>query len=557
MKSTGFLRAFAAWTIFFSVVAGLFFGFAKNSVSVNAQTDQADQVDHADPADQTQPLLEVTTITPSTGNTYYIDTIGVAEPLLEVAVFPATNGQIRVSSAVEGAYVNAGEPLFELGGVGGTVHPVVRQSQQAILSYQSLKAVYENTIASTEAAIRSAELQLQSAQNQTQGSLIAMNLFDVNLQAIYQSRDLIAETLDATREKNARDRKNLRNSISDLEDAINQMQDQQDSTLDQVDELLPEVDDDDGILSTGVDLVEGFVEQQLNSQLQQLESQKEQLESQLENLGTAEITSENQIIAQLQQLDTQEATINVNRTSAMTKLGYNGYTSPSLDLARTALEAAKIQSATTIAQIQTQLDAAEINMLSTSDQEKNLIVRAPITGRIASVNNVPGDIVAPSAPLVQIVDEKNYIVRTSIDINNSRNIPQDAKAGVKIGGQYVNLPIRSISPVANPNSRLVSVTITLPPMNFKANEAINVKLPISPSNGSNFFIPLDAVTIGTEEKHVFLVVNGKVVARTVEIGQIAGNFVEILSGLSDTDEIIVGGAKLVQEGQPVNVVNQM
>ncbi|QQS43303.1 hypothetical protein IPM65_04020 [Candidatus Roizmanbacteria bacterium] len=83
---------------------------------------------------------------------------------------------------------------------------------------------------------------------------------------------------------------------------------------------------------------------------------------------------------------------------------------------------------------------------------------------------------------------------------------------------------------------------------------INVTIPIGyyDTSASVPYIPIDSVYQTQESSHVFVIENGKAVARDLTLGSVIGRFVEVEQGLESGDVIIldrnvVGGDKVVEK----------
>ena len=83
---------------------------------------------------------------------------------------------------------------------------------------------------------------------------------------------------------------------------------------------------------------------------------------------------------------------------------------------------------------------------------------------------------------------------------------------------------------------------------------VTVDVPIGYANTNSVipFIPIDAVYESQNESTVYLVEKNKATARKVEVGQVYGEFVEIISGLKNGDKIILN--RNVIAGDKVKVV---
>lgn len=509
-----------------------------------------------------QEVLSVSVITPNGhDNTAFLNLLGTVEADSNVRVFPATSGQIAQVNVKEGETVQKGEVLFVLGGVNGVEHPSMTQYKVAQANYNAALTAYNNTVASTQAAVKSAELQLQSAQHQTEGSYIDYNNFSENLASAKDSIALIRTNLTETQLKNQRDLNNVLDAIDDLEDdrdeAISDLKDARKEAVLDLEEMIDNAPDE----ATQAELEHQLkdTKEQFDDQIDDLEdqfdTQIEQLEDQYDTLQSASVLSENQLKAQLAQAYDQEHGLNTTRDSTQAKLGLYDGMSDQLLLAQQGLNSSVAQANTALSQAKTQRDIAAINLQSAADQQQLLLVKAPVTGVVGDVSAHQGDVVSQQAPLTEIIGSNSFALDVSVDVENSQKLSLTEMAQVKIGGKYMKVPVRTISPSVDPQSRLVNVTVELPNITFLPNQSIEVRLPINAAgtNGSSF-IPLDAVTIGSERQFVYVVKDGKAHQATVELGAINGDLVEILSGLEEGAQVIVDGAKRVSEGQPVTIV---
>ncbi|HMR01195.1 MAG TPA: efflux RND transporter periplasmic adaptor subunit, partial [Candidatus Gracilibacteria bacterium] len=261
-----------------------------------------------------------------------------------------------------------------------------------------------------------------------------------------------------------------------------------------------------------------------------------------------------QLIAQLNQAESQNHSLYTTIDSTAARLGLDGNTTDQVKLAQQGLEAAKVQSSAAVTQAKTQLDLAELNLEMAADQQKMLLVKAPVDGKIDSLSAAVGQAVSPQNVLARIVNSNTFVLEVGVDIENAENLVVGDMAKVEIGDKFMDSPILSIAPSAGAQSRLVNVRVRLPKIGFRENQSLRVQLPLNTDSLEvhGFYIPLDSVIIGSQEQFVYIVENGKAKQVTVELGDINGSLVQIVGGeLKESDQLIVDGAKEVKEGQTV------
>jgi multidrug efflux pump subunit AcrA (membrane-fusion protein) len=76
-----------------------------------------------------------------------------------------------------------------------------------------------------------------------------------------------------------------------------------------------------------------------------------------------------------------------------------------------------------------------------------------------------------------------------------------------------------------------------------------------PSLASTFLLPVNTLIFRAQGLHVGVVKDGKVVLTTVTAGHDFGNTIEIVSGLSANDQVIINPPDSIVHGQQVKIVN--
>lgn len=524
----------------------------QNSLET-ADNSSANDSDNGNDNSSNVDAIEVTTQKVGSGQEYYLNLLGTINAENQIMVYPATSGEIAAVNVKDGEYVKEGEVMFVIGGPNGTEHPTLKQYEIAKNNYETAVNSYNNTANSMNIAVESAELQLESAKHQTEGSYLDYQAMAANLESSKDGIGLIRNTLTETQIKNQRDLENMRDKIADMEDNIDDFEDTRSETLLDLMEQIDTAPDE----ATKAALEQQFEEtrSQFESQGKELDSALEELENGYDSLKSGAVLSENQILGQLQQAQSQNHQLNLSSDSMQWKLGLFDGTSDPVKLAEQGVENAKAQASSALTQAKSGLELAKLNMSLAEDQKKYLLVKAPVSGTVTSVTAKKGAGTSPQAPVAQIVNTNDYTLSVGVDSENAQNINLNSKAEVLIGGQYVKTPIVSISPVADPASKLVNVKLQLPKISLRANQTLQARISLNPSGGSekSIYVPLDAVTIGTESQFLYVLEGNKAKEVTVELGKINGDLVEIKSGLKGDEEIIVDGARDVLDGDTVTI----
>ncbi|MBD3328041.1 efflux RND transporter periplasmic adaptor subunit [Candidatus Peregrinibacteria bacterium] len=501
--------------------------------------------------------ISVTVQSPADQQAVMLNLTGTVESNAQVSVFPSTSGEVKQVNAQTGDFVEKGDVLIVLGGTNGNDHPNEKQYEIALANYNSAKTGYENTIASMESAVKMAELQLESAKNQTAASYIDLAEFGYTSQAMRGSIGLSRSSLDETVIMNERGLNNIDDSLEDLDEALDDLYETRRDTIDELQDQLDETTDP--AARTAIEEQMKSTASTFKTQIDELNNQVDQLENSFDSTRSQGILAENQLMSQLNQLQSQHRSVLVGKDKLVTSMGLNesDMSSDPVRLAIEGVNSSKAQANSAISGAKTQLEIAELNLEMARDQQKNLLVLAPVSGKVSNIDVNTGDIVSPQTMLTRIVNDGAYFAKVSVSNDDANKIERDDKAQVLIGGKYVSVPVRSIDPIADRQTRLVKVTIQLPQIGFRANQTVEIKLPINPASAENggIYVPLDAVTIGTQNTYVFVVEDGKAHKVNVELGEISGDLVEIKSGLTEDAQLVVEGSRDLVENANVSVTN--
>ncbi len=201
------------------------------------------------------------------------------------------------------------------------------------------------------------------------------------------------------------------------------------------------------------------------------------------------------------------------------------------------------------------------------------LARAQITVPITGVlNNVPVEegeyvTVLPQTTIAEIVDIS--VVKVAVEVPE-REIPflsvggkADVLATTK--GQPVEQAgtITFISQLANERTRSTRLEITLANEQglLRSGQIVHVRLPRQILKNA-ILIPLLAVIPMEDGKAVYVVESpagaraGKAQRKSVELGTIKGDRIQIRSGLAPGDQLIVAGHRFVAPGQNVEIVSE-
>lgn len=186
-------------------------------------------------------------------------------------------------------------------------------------------------------------------------------------------------------------------------------------------------------------------------------------------------------------------------------------------------------------------------------------VRAPIAGVVLEKQVEAGDVVGSQTRLFTLGDISTRVVRVALSELDVVELEAGAPVSVALDaypGREILGRIRRIFPAADPASRLVPVEVALlgpqaelarPGFLARATFALGAR------EGA-LLVPASTIVSGTGAAAVFVVQDGRANRRTVETGLSSRGQIEILSGVSAGDTVVVAGNNALRDGARVRVV---
>jgi RND family efflux transporter MFP subunit len=196
-----------------------------------------------------------------------------------------------------------------------------------------------------------------------------------------------------------------------------------------------------------------------------------------------------------------------------------------------------------LAQAQAQLEQVRVRIADTT-------LRAPFAGTIAAVNIAPGEIVSTQDRPITLIDDSRYLVKVTVDevdigrvrVGQSVDVLIDALGGDLLSGTIQNIAARpqpgsavtayevTIALDAATGSLMPGMTATTTIIAERRADVLTVPAAALREEGSSTVV--DVIVTATDGSRTLE-------PRTVEVGLRVGSQVEIISGLSVGDEVVV------------------
>jgi membrane fusion protein (multidrug efflux system) len=209
------------------------------------------------------------------------------------------------------------------------------------------------------------------------------------------------------------------------------------------------------------------------------------------------------------------------------------------------------------------VDLLNDQIATTKEQWGQTNIYADVSGVVEQLNVRAGEtftgVVGQSTPQIAIVNNDRLKVRVQVPENYADRVNTGTKMIVSLpdANKTFNATASVSGKIIDPNSRSFYVDAKLPSdKDLRPNQVALVKLQDYVATNS---ITIPVNTLQTDEKGKFVLVaaneNGKWIAKkkSIDIGQLYSNLIEVKSGLEKGDKIITDGYQGLFDGQPITI----
>ncbi|MDR7316283.1 multidrug efflux pump subunit AcrA (membrane-fusion protein) [Brevibacillus nitrificans] len=210
----------------------------------------------------------------------------------------------------------------------------------------------------------------------------------------------------------------------------------------------------------------------------------------------------------------------------------------------------------------TQVSEASVNQSSVSlqnarNQLANATVVAPINGFISSVNGAVGQM-AGQQPVVVIVNTNPLLVKANLseaDITKVK-VGTDVKVNVQSTGKTIDAKVSAVSPVMDSALKAYPIEVTIPNADnaLKSDMVVTITFPNASGEQKSSLVVSRKAVFEREGKQYVFKLEGDV-AKQVEVttGASTSDTIEIVSGVSEGDQVVVKGQTLLTDGSKVSI----
>jgi HlyD family secretion protein len=252
------------------------------------------------------------------------------------------------------------------------------------------------------------------------------------------------------------------------------------------------------------------------------------------------------------------------------KAAYDLQTNPP-DAALAALEGQVVQADLNLALAEKPVEQVDFDMADLGIRQAEAVVqqaqlqvdyatiRAPFDGIVSELYIYPGSMVGPTIPVASVISAE---LEAPVNVGEGQigQISTGQNAALVVGafpGRSFPALVTSVAPAADSSTHtfVVKVTPADPKGLLRSGMYADVSI-LAQERAGALLVPRAAVTESGGQKTVTVVVDGRAEPRAVTTGLTDADRIEILSGVSAGDVVVVAGQTNLTAGAPVKIVEQ-
>jgi membrane fusion protein, copper/silver efflux system len=196
------------------------------------------------------------------------------------------------------------------------------------------------------------------------------------------------------------------------------------------------------------------------------------------------------------------------------------------------------------------LSQSEINEIEKSGEASpNLIIRSPYSGYVLEKSILPGQTFGPDQSLFVIADLSNVWVLADVYEQDIPRVHPGQTAILELTaypGETFEGSIGLIYPSLSDQTRTLKVRLDFANRDFKLKPGMYAQVEVQNDDTTILSAPIEAILDGGETKYAF-VVHDKIhfEPRLVTTGRMSDDYVEIISGLNQGEEVVTSANFLI------------
>ncbi len=202
--------------------------------------------------------------------------------------------------------------------------------------------------------------------------------------------------------------------------------------------------------------------------------------------------------------------------------------------------------------LEEQAEIAEAALKEAQTMLNYTIIKAPFDGTITAKPASVGDLATPGRTLLRLESESSLQVITDIPeaLVLSLSLGDQLPVEVEAAGVEVTGTITEIAPTADPASRTAPVKLHIP-ISDKVRSGQFARVSLPGSAGTAIMVPQAAVKPFGQLERIFVVDGDTIRLQLVKTGKHIDDQVEVLSGISGGDRVVVSDHPDLSDGRAI------
>ena len=201
-------------------------------------------------------------------------------------------------------------------------------------------------------------------------------------------------------------------------------------------------------------------------------------------------------------------------------------------------------------QVQARNDAARAELSSAQVMQGYAKIAAPFTGVVTTKHAEVGSLAAPGTPLLTLEDHHRYWLEVSVAESQVARLHRGQSLRVTVEGAGISATatVSAILPLADPTTRTTLVRLDLP-VSSRLRSGLFGRTSIPVGRRQMIQIAREAIVERGQLQGVYVVgQDGAARFRLIRTGETRQGAVEVLSGLTGGEQVIVAGVERVTDG---------
>jgi membrane fusion protein (multidrug efflux system) len=195
-------------------------------------------------------------------------------------------------------------------------------------------------------------------------------------------------------------------------------------------------------------------------------------------------------------------------------------------------------------------------LVQAEETAQDYTIYAPWHGVVSRVNVKEGEFVAPRAVLLEIYDPASLVILAAVPEKHAAEVTAGMRVDVILDaypGDVMQGRIERVYPYLDPRLRTRTMEITLEkPIDLLPGMFARLNVLLKNIDDA-VIVPLEALVTTPKGQVVFVVEDGKAIARAVKTGIEADNRIQLVSGVQPGDKVIVAGNEKLKSGVEVSL----